>query len=89
MLKLHDFCNRALERTEAGIKSAKAKGVRFGRPPTLSDAQWKIARELLDNDPPRTVSDIATLLNVSRQAIYRRLERDRSQVDAASSHQSV
>ncbi|ALR23143.1 hypothetical protein ATN00_21825 (plasmid) [Sphingobium baderi] len=66
-----------LERTMAGIAAAKARGKKFGRPPSLSDEQWNLARELLTADPPRNVSDIATLLGVSRQAIYRRMERDR------------
>jgi DNA invertase Pin-like site-specific DNA recombinase len=34
------------------------------------------ARELFKAEPPARIADIATLLGVSRQAIYRRLERE-------------
>jgi DNA invertase Pin-like site-specific DNA recombinase len=65
------------ERTMAGIAAAQRAGKRFGRPPSISDAQWSKAKDLLRADPPSTVADIATLIGVSRQAIYRRLERER------------
>ena len=32
--------------------------------------------ELFKAEPPARIADIATLLGVSRQAIYRRLERE-------------
>lgn len=64
------------ERTMAGIAASQRAGTRFGRPPSISDAQWAKTKELLRSDPPARIADIATLLGVSRQAIYRRLERD-------------
>ncbi|GEM71471.1 invertase [Sphingomonas aquatilis NBRC 16722] len=64
------------ERTLAGIAAAQRAGTRFGRPPSISDAQWAKARELFKAEPPARIADIATLLGVSRQAIYRRLERE-------------
>ncbi len=66
------------ERTMAGIAAAQRAGKRFGRPPSISDPQWAKAKDLLRADPPSTVADIATLIGVSRQAIYRRLERERT-----------
>lgn len=68
------------ERTLAGIAAAQRAGTRFGRPPSISDAQWAKARDLLNADPPARIADIATLIGVSRQAIYRRLERERPDV---------
>lgn len=64
------------ERTMAGIAAAQRAGTKFGRPETISDKRWAEARELLDAEPPKTIAAVASLLNVSRQAIYRRLERD-------------
>lgn len=64
------------ERTMAGIAAAKKAGTRFGRPPTITEKQWIEAKELLEADPPKPIAKVATLLGVSRQAIYRRMERD-------------
>lgn len=66
------------ERTMAGIAAAKRAGTRFGRKPSISDDQWRKAKDLFAADPPAKISDIAILLGVSRQAIYRRFERDPS-----------
>jgi len=66
------------ERTMAGIAAAQRAGTKFGRPPSISDAQWTKAKALLRSEPPSTIADVATLLGVSRQAIYRRIERDRA-----------
>lgn len=66
------------ERTMAGIAAAQRAETRFGRPSSISQAQWEQARKLMKTDPRPTVTEIATLLGVSRQAIYRRLENDQS-----------
>lgn len=65
-----------LERTKAGIATARKAGTRFGRPPSVTERQWTEAKTLLSADPPRSIAAVATLLGVSRQAIYRRIERD-------------
>jgi DNA invertase Pin-like site-specific DNA recombinase len=72
------------ERTMAGIAAAQRAGTRFGRPPSINDAQWRQAKTLLNAKEPTSIADVATLLNVSRQAIYRRLERDRAEMDGGS-----
>ena len=64
-----------LERTMAGLTAAKQAGKRFGRPPSISDAQWAEAKPLLNGEHPRTIASVARMLGVSRQALYRRLER--------------
>jgi len=61
------------ERTSAGRAAAKAKGVRFGRPPALSAEQIAHARELISEDKKPT--EVARLLCVHRAALYRALER--------------
>lgn len=72
--------NSIHERTMAGLAAAKKAGVKFGRPRSIDERQWIEARKLLDGEPPHSVSAIAALLGVSRQAIYRRIEADRASV---------
>ncbi len=61
-----------VERTQAGLKAAKKRGVKLGRRPSLSDDQRKHARELLDRgESPATV---AKLLNVCRATLYNSLK---------------
>ena len=51
------------ERTRAGMKAAKRRGVKFGRKPKLSPAQIEHARKPIDEGQRR--EDIAALLNVT------------------------
>ena len=62
------------ERTSAGREAAKAKGVRFGRPPTLSAEQIAHARQLISED--KKPAEVARLLGVHRATLYRALERN-------------
>lgn len=73
------------ERTIAGIAAARSAGIKFGRPVTITDRQWIKAVELFAAKPSPTVSSVAQLLGVSRQAIYRRLDRDRVEAHLAGS----
>ena len=66
------------ERTMAGIAAAQRAGTRFGRPASISPAQCEQATRLMKSDPPPTVTELATLLGVSRQAIYPRQDADRA-----------
>lgn len=57
------------ERTSNGRAAAKAKGVRFGRPPALSAEQIALARQIIDEGQnPRAV---ATMLKVHPATLYR------------------
>ncbi|MER9484229.1 recombinase family protein [Mesorhizobium sp. M0494] len=57
------------ERTSSGRAAAKAKGVRFGRPPALSADQITLARQLVaDGQNPRAV---ANMLKVHPATLYR------------------
>jgi putative DNA-invertase from lambdoid prophage Rac len=58
-----------IERTHAGLARARAAGKVSGRPPTLTPEQRAQARELLDQG--RTVSEVARLMNTTRQTILR------------------
>ena len=60
------------ERTRAGIKAAKRRGVRLGRKPALSPEQIAHARKLVEaGDSPGTV---ARLLGVARSTLYKSLK---------------
>lgn len=60
-----------LDRTQRGRVAAKQRGVRFGRPPSLSPDQLAHARELLAQG--RTARETAELLGVHRATLYRAL----------------
>jgi len=59
------------ERTHAGVKAARARGVKFGRKPKLTPQQTAHARKLIkQGEAPQAV---ASLLRVSRATVYRAL----------------
>ena len=60
------------ERTSSGRAAAKAKGVRFGRPPALSAEQIALARQLVDGG--QKPAEVARLLGVHRATLYRALD---------------
>jgi DNA invertase Pin-like site-specific DNA recombinase len=61
-----------VERTRAGLKAAKRRGVKVGRKPTLTQAQVTHARRLIDGgESPRTV---ASTLRVGRTTLWRALK---------------
>jgi len=59
------------ERTRAGVKAARARGVKFGRKPRLTPHQIEHARKLIDAGERH--EDVAALLNVNRTTLYRAL----------------
>jgi DNA invertase Pin-like site-specific DNA recombinase len=65
-----------LSRTKAGVRLARERGVRFGRPPKLSDA---LIRQILlaDDDPHTTIAETCRLLGVSRSTYYAALKEGR------------
>jgi DNA invertase Pin-like site-specific DNA recombinase len=64
------------ERTRAGVKAAKRRGVKFGRKPKLNAQQIEHARQLLaQGKPPQEVADLFT---VSRATLYRRVAAHQS-----------
>ena len=60
-----------VERTQAGMKEARRRGVKFGRKKKLSPAQIATARKLIDAGGP--VEDVAALWNEGRMTLYRAL----------------
>lgn len=60
-----------IERTNAGVQAAKARGVRLGRRPTLIAAQVEHARALIAAG--ESPSAVARTLKVGRSTLYRAL----------------
>jgi DNA invertase Pin-like site-specific DNA recombinase len=58
------------ERTNAGLKAARARGRLGGRPPKLTSKQIEMAKRLL-NDPTVSVVEVCRTLQVSRSTLYR------------------
>lgn len=59
------------ERTRAGRSAARARGVRFGRPPKLNGDQLTLAERLIGEG--RSIPEVAKLLKVHRATLYRAL----------------
>lgn len=70
-------------RTLEGLAAARAAGKKLGRPPSITDDQWKEAKDLMAGDPPMPPVKVAKLLGVSRQAVHDRLRRERAAGEAA------
>ena len=64
------------ERTQAGLNAAVRSGVKLGRPPSISDSQWKQAKALMASPTNMGAAGVAELLGVSRQAVYKRLKAE-------------
>jgi DNA invertase Pin-like site-specific DNA recombinase len=64
------------ERTEAGLQAARNAG-KLGRPALISEDQWVQAKALMGEPANMSASAIAKLMGVSRQAIYKRLDKER------------
>lgn len=60
------------ERTSSGRVQAKARGVRFGRPPKLTREQIKLARRLVGEGT--SVPEVSKILKIHRTTLYRALE---------------
>ena len=53
------------ERTKAGMKAAKARGVRFGRETVVTEAQRALAKEILQLNPDTSVTSLSKQLKLS------------------------
>ena len=60
------------ERTLAGLASARARGRRGGRPPSMTPTKLALARQMYDSRQ-HTLAEISRTLGVSRASIYRHL----------------
>ena len=66
-----------LERTHAGLATARAANRRGGRPKALNDAQIRRARAMLA-DPMITVEEVAQQLGTATSTLYRHIPGGRS-----------
>lgn len=64
-------------RTREGMDAARRAGKRLGRPPAISDEQWREAKALMSGPNPKKPAEVARLLGVTRQAVSKRLKADR------------
>jgi len=62
------------DRTRSGRLAAKARGVRFGRPASLTADQLELGRRLVEEEG-RGVRDVAKVLKVHHATLYRALAR--------------
>ena len=78
-------CERQLirERTQAGLKAARARGRRGGRRTVITEHKLRVAREMLA-DGQHTMQQIAETIGVGRATLYRHLQPARSATAAAS-----
>jgi len=53
------------ERTKAGLRAAKARGVRLGRETVVTEAQRAIAQEILQHNPDTSVTSLSKRLGLS------------------------
>ena len=60
------------ERTRAGVKAARKRGVKFGRKPKVTKEQLAHARKLIGDGT--TPTEAARLLRVGRSTLYRALQ---------------
>jgi len=62
------------ERTQAGLRAARARGRNGGRPAKMDNRKIRMARTLLE-DPNASITDVCDTLRVSRATLYRHLEK--------------
>jgi DNA invertase Pin-like site-specific DNA recombinase len=58
------------ERTQAGLKAARARGKKGGRPASLTPAQIEIAKAMM-SDPKISIETICKTLKISKPTLYR------------------
>jgi DNA invertase Pin-like site-specific DNA recombinase len=63
------------QRTKEGLAAARKRGKTIGRPPKLKKKDILKARQLLDNDPLKTISGLAAELCVSPRTLTRAINR--------------
>lgn len=64
-----------VERTNAGLHAARARGRKGGRPPSLGPSELRLARSMLA-DQSVSVTEVARHFKVGRNTLYRSLKRE-------------
>jgi DNA invertase Pin-like site-specific DNA recombinase len=73
--------NLISERTRAGLKAARARGHRGGKPSTVTPVKLKAALAMLAN-PTITSDEAAAAIGVSRASLYRAMKKSREMQEA-------
>ncbi|MCO5080004.1 MAG: recombinase family protein [Chelatococcus sp.] len=74
---LAEFERRTLsQRTKEGLKAARKRGARIGRPPVMNECQVRQARDLIEKHG-MTKAGAARRMGVQRWTLARSLERER------------
>jgi len=63
-------------RTSEGVKAARRRGKKLGRPPAITDEQWQTAKSLMEGKGGKSAAEISRLLGISRQAVHKRLKAE-------------
>jgi DNA invertase Pin-like site-specific DNA recombinase len=71
------------EKTQMGLKRAKAKGKKAGRRPSLTPQQIRIGKTLAA-DPTQTVEDVCRSLKISQSTYYRYIHPGQQQGNGPS-----
>ncbi len=66
-----------IERTNAGLAAAKARGQKLGRKKLLSDEEINMVKSLVEN-PEISIKDICKKYNIGRTTLYRYVKGGRS-----------
>ena len=70
------------DRTRAGLQAARLRGVKLGRPPSLSPQQVEMARTMMQT-PNLSARQVAEQLGVHRSTLYRSLQAQQADLGAA------
>jgi len=70
------------DRTRAGLLAARLRGVKLGRPRSLSPQQVEMARSMMQN-PNLSARQVAEQLGVHRSTLYRSLQAQQADLGAA------
>ena len=65
--------NLIKERTKAGLKAARSRGRKGGRPKALSEKQQGTLKKLYE-DKEHTIKEICEMMGISKPTLYRYVE---------------
>ena len=68
--------NLIRERTQAGLKAARARGRKGGRPKSLSNDKQALAVKLYD-EKKHTINEICTMMGISKPTLYAYLKQEK------------
>ena len=66
--------NLIVERTNAGLKAARARGIKGGRKPKLDASKQKTAQTMYDS-MNHSIKEICETLKISKPTLYKYLKR--------------